>query len=293
MPADPRPWIEVVCTELFAGGRFQRKRYGEGIGHGVGLVAVNALSEWLTIDTTRQQQRWQVRFERGAVTQGVTGTGAAEAKGTRVCFKPDPQIFDDTPLDYHVLGWHLQKESCLWPGVTCTLFDETTCRHETFHSRNGAADLVQARSGVLSPRDVIRVQGNFGSTALDCAIQQVSTAQHFCEVYVNGWHVSAGGTVVEGFRRGLFAAVHRHSRTIGLAVAEKLSPEHCLPSLFAVISVRLDRPHFEGPTRNKISNLELVEFTTRTVADGLEAYFREHPRSADSIIQAALAQSEK
>jgi DNA gyrase subunit B len=291
MPTDPRPWVEVVCTEIHAGGRFQRKRYGEGIGFGVGLVAVNALSEWLVVETTREGRRWRIRLDRGTVTQSLTDLGPTSRGGSRVWFKPDPAIFGGVQLNYGELSRRLRVESCLWPGITCSVFDDAGGRHETFHSTEGVADLVRAHTAGAAPScpDVIRIQGREGPTALDCAVQYVGGAAHVCDAYVNGIRLTQGGTVVTGFRRGLASVIRNRARDLGLLGEKELTAEHCLAGLVAVMAVRLAQPHFEGPTMSRISNPELLRFTGRTVAEGLEEYFREHPQTANRIVEIAVA----
>ncbi len=283
---DSRPWLEVVATETFAGGRFQRTRYGEGIYFGVGFVASNALSEWMIISTHRNGHLWEIRFERGCVTQSLTDRGPSSSRGTTVTFRPDRSIFGTLSVDYAALRQRLHVKACVNPGVTCSICDDATGRHETFYSQHGVADLVCAKTQSRGRfPDVIRMQGSSGLTAIECALQYVVGERHECDAYVNGESLAHGGTLVTGFRRGVGRAIRNLVGSSESASPEKLGIGDCLKGIVAVVSVRLDRPTFEGPTRSRISNPELVALTSRVVNDSLTAYFREHLSTAAEIAQ--------
>src|SRR3990172_9347616 len=141
-----RPALEVVLTEIHAGGKFYRKSgYKTGTGglHGVGITAVNALSEWLEAEVRREGHVWTMDFARGEVASELKKLGKSDRTGTKITFKPDPQIFPDTRLNYDTLQKRLQELAFLTPRIQIQLTDDRTGQSDTFHYDNGIIEFVK------------------------------------------------------------------------------------------------------------------------------------------------------
>ena len=172
---DNRSALEVVFTEIHAGGKFDRKAYATGTGglHGVGLTAVNACSEWVEVEVRREGHVWTMEFARGEVASGLTKLGTTDQTGTKILFKPDPQIFPSTTFVYDTIHKRLQDCAFLNAGIRIFIKDERTGQSDGFFYEDGLREFVKFLNRTETPvtPDVIRIQGEVETTRVDVALQ--------------------------------------------------------------------------------------------------------------------------
>ncbi|MEZ0228992.1 MAG: hypothetical protein ACAI25_10235 [Planctomycetota bacterium] len=252
---------------------------------GVGPAVVNFLSSRFDVEFTRDGERWHQRFERGQPATPFARRGPTELRGTRVRFLPDPTIFTESGFDYGALAQRLEDLAYLHPERDFGLVDQTTGKSVVHRSENGLADLV-ARIAAEGLRIVERIFSvnveeqislHAGTTHIDIALAWTRREETRIRSFVNGLPTLDGGTHVRGLELGLASALE----DAGLGVHPTL--DNARPGLVAAISVQHPDPHYEGATRSRLGNPEVVDLVRRVVAPSLAAYFREHPRLIDAL----------
>jgi len=293
---DNRSALEVVFTEIHAGGKFDRKAYATGTGglHGVGLTAVNACSEWVEVEVRREGHVWTMEFARGEMISGLTKLGTTDQSGTKILFKPDPQIFPSTVFVYDTIHKRLQDCAFLNAGVRVFIKDERSGQSDAFHYEDGLREFVKFLNRTETPitADVIRIQGEVEGARVDVALQWNDGFSENVRSYANGIYNSEGGTHISGFRMALTRTMNNYGRKENLYKDMVPSGEDFREGLAAVITVRIPNPQFESQTKIKLTNPEVEGVMNSVVGDGLSKFFEENPSIAKLIATKGLRAAE-
>ncbi|MCQ2350670.1 MAG: DNA topoisomerase (ATP-hydrolyzing) subunit B [Paludibacteraceae bacterium] len=297
-----RSALEVVMTVLHAGGKFDKGSYKVSGGlHGVGVSCVNALSTYLRAEVRRDGKIHMQEYSKGKPTCPVTVIGDANDTGTMVTFKPDGSIFTVTEYNYETLANRLRELSFLNAGITLTLTDKRfkdengNYRSESFHSENGLEEFVlyidESREKLLP--DVIHITTDKYDTPVDIAMTYNTTFNENIHSYVNNINTIEGGTHLAGFRRGLTRTLKKYAEDNKmLEKLEKakieLNGDDFREGLTAVISIKVAEPQFEGQTKTKLGNNEVMGSVDMAVSEALTNYLEEHPREAKTIVDKVI-----
>lgn len=294
---DNRPALEVVLTEIHAGGKFDRKGYKTGTGglHGVGITAVNALSEWLEAEVRRDGHVWTMDFARGVVNNPIKSLGKADKTGTRIKFKPDNEIFPDTTFVYDTLFKRLQELAFLTPGIKIKLSDERSGQTDDFHYEDGIIEFVKHLNRTETPLypEVIAIQDQTeDGVQVFIALQHNDGYSDNLRGFANNIYNIDGGTHVSGFRSALTRVVNAYGKKANLFKDATPSGDDFREGLTAIITVRVPDPQFEGQTKTKLGNSEVEGIVTSIVHEQLTKYFEENPNIAKRIAQKGVLAAE-
>lgn len=292
--------LEVVMTKIGAGGKFDKDSYKVSGGlHGVGVSCVNALSEHLKATVYRDGKIYEQEYSRGKALYPVKQIGETTKRGTLVSFKPDNTIFTQTTeYSYDILAARMRELAYLNKGITITLTDKRELDKdgnpisETFHSKEGLKEYVRYLDGNREPiiSDVISMESNKGDIPVEVALIYNSSYSENIFSYVNNINTHEGGTHLSGFRRGLTNTLKKYADSSGLLDKLKfeISGDDFREGLTAVISVKVAEPQFEGQTKTKLGNREVVAPVSQAVSEMLETYLEEHPNDAKTIVQKVI-----
>ena len=289
-----RPALEVVYTVLHAGGKFGGGGYKVSGGlHGVGASVVNALSEWLEVEVFKDGKIYQMKFSRGKITQEMTVIGVTERHGTRVTFKPDPEMFEDTVYDYEILRTRMREEAFLNAGLQIRIADlrAEEPQEETMRYAGGIREFVTYLNRSKDPihSQIVYMAGTKGDSMAEVAFQYHDGYNETILSFANNVHTPEGGMHEEGFKRALTTVLNAYGRKIKmLKDEEKISGEDCREGLTCVISVKLTDAQFEGQTKAKLGNSEIRTLVNNIVSDKLEAFLEENPQVGRMILDKAL-----
>ena len=289
-----RPALEVVYTVLHAGGKFGGGGYKVSGGlHGVGASVVNALSEWLEVEVFKDGKIYQMKFSRGKITQEMTVIGVTERHGTRVTFKPDPEMFEDTVYDYEILRTRMREEAFLNAGLQIRIADlrGEEPAEETMRYAGGIREFVTYLNRSKDPihSQIVYMAGTKGDSMAEVAFQYHDGYNETILSFANNVHTPEGGMHEEGFKRALTTVLNAYGRKIKmLKDEEKISGEDCREGLTCVISVKLTDAQFEGQTKAKLGNSEIRALVNNIVSDKLEAFLEENPQVGRMILDKAL-----
>lgn len=294
---DGRPALEVVLTEIHAGGKFDRDSgYKTGTGglHGVGITAVNALSEWLEAEVRRDGHVWTMGFAEGVLTTPLAKLGTTEKTGTRLTFKPDPKIFSETQFVYDTLLKRLQELAFLTAGVRIHLSDERTGQSDEFYYEDGIIEFVKhlnRTQNAIVP-DVIPIKGEQDNVQVDIALQHNDGYTENVRAFANNIHNMEGGTHLSGFRSALTRTMNNYGKKENLFKDFFPTGDDFREGLTAVITVRVPDPQFEGQTKMKLGNSEVEGIVNSIAGEQLAKYLEENPAVAKKIIAKALNAAE-
>jgi DNA gyrase subunit B len=295
MPDQGLPALTVVLTKLHAGGKFGGEGYKVSGGlHGVGVSVVNALSEWLIAEVSRDKKIWRQEFSRGEPTTEMKATGPTKETGTRITFMPDPDIFEEVEWREEILTQRLRETAFLTKGLRIVLTDEraggTTVE---FHYEGGIRDFV---AHVNEPKDVVHkhvvyFEGENEDGEVEVAMQWNNSYVESVYSFANNINTTEGGTHLSGFRSALTGTLNRYAREKGLLKEkeENLEGEDVREGLAAVISVKLRNPQFEGQTKTKLGNPAVEGLVRTTVNQKLAEFLEESPTEARQIITKAVS----
>ena len=288
-----RPAAEVVLTVLHSGGKFDRESYKVSGGlHGVGVSVVNALSEWLTAEIRRDGSVHHVRFERGETVSPLSVTGKSRKTGTKISFKPDPDVFTETEFSFDVLSGRLRELSFLNAGLKIVILDERSGKSHEFQYKGGIVSFVQHLNRNKTPLHAkpIYIEGEKEGVTLEVALQYNDSYQETLFSFANNINTQDGGTHLIGFRSALTRAINQYANSGNLlkGVKENLSGEDLREGLTAVISVKIPEPQFEGQTKNRLGNSEVKGLVDSLVYERLASFFEENPAVARKIVEKAL-----
>ena len=286
--------LEVVHTVLHAGGKFGGGGYKVSGGlHGVGVSVVNALSEWLRVESARDGHVWMQEYERGKPKKSVAKISPqGQKKGTRTAFRADPQMFETTDYSFEMVAERLRESAYLTKGVWITLIDERVDRERSFYFEGGLQSFVRhmnRNKEVLHTRPIY-VERKEGTTAVEVALQYNDTYTENVLAFANNINTVDGGTHVTGFRAALTSSLNDWARRAAILKESdtNLSGDDVREGLTAVISVKLTDPQFEGQTKAKLGNAEVKGQVQTAVADSLGQYLDENPADGRRIIEKCL-----
>jgi DNA gyrase subunit B len=286
--------LEVVHTVLHAGGKFGGGGYKVSGGlHGVGVSVVNALSEWLRVESARDGHVWMQEYERGKPKKSVSKISPqGTRKGTRTAFRADPQMFETTEYSFEMVAERLRESAYLTKGVWITLIDERVDRERSFYFEGGLQSFVRhmnRNKEVLHGRPIY-VERKEGKTAVEVALQYNDTYTENVLAFANNINTVDGGTHVTGFRAALTSSLNDWARRAAILKDSdtNLSGDDVREGLTAVISVKLTDPQFEGQTKAKLGNAEVKGQVQAAVADSLGQYLDENPADGRRIIEKCL-----
>ena len=307
--------LELVMTRLGAGGKFDKNTYKVSGGlHGVGVSCVNALSTNCEVRVYREGKTHLQKYEKGAAITKVEVIGESDITGTETHFVPDDTIFTATVYNFDVLANRLRELAYLNKGVRITLTDEReklterekeqeenegkTYKSKTFYSKGGLVEFVkyldQNRQGLHS--DPIYIQGidDAQTTPVEIAIQYNSSFNENIHSYVNNINTHEGGTHVSGFKKALTRSLKNYAENEGLLkkVKIKLSGDDFREGITCIISVKVAEPQFEGQTKTKLGNNEVMGTVESIVNQQLAYYLEENPNVAKRIIQKVILAAE-
>ena len=286
--------LEVVHTVLHAGGKFGGGGYKVSGGlHGVGVSVVNALSEWLRVESARDGNVWAQEYARGKPTTPVTRIGPSNGRrGTTTRFRADPQVFETVEYSFDAIAQRLRESAYLNKGLWITLIDERNERERSFYFEGGLVSFVRHlnRNKESLHARPIYVERREGGTQIEVALQYNDSYAETLLAFANNINTVDGGTHVTGFRAALTTSLNDWSRRSGLLKDSdaNLSGDDVREGLTAVVSVKLVEPQFEGQTKAKLGNAEVKGQVQAAVADGLGAYLDENPADGRRIIEKCL-----
>jgi DNA gyrase subunit B/topoisomerase-4 subunit B len=291
-PKTKKSAIEVIFSTLHAGGKFEAGNYKTAGGlHGVGASVVNALSKELVATVRRDGAQWQMTFRQGRVAGGLTRQGAARGSGTTVFFRPDSTIFPKVEFDAELIRQRLEISSYLHKGVKIVFEDETKGDRVVFQHTEGLADylkkILQERSAtaVHEAPFTISKENDENGIRLDLAMQWTQSTDEHVRSYVNGIPTGSGGTHENGFRAGLGKAVRNLIETHNLSPkGVTLTAEDIREGLVAVLSVFVQEPQFQGQTKDRLNNPEVLSAVDSQVRPPLEHWLNTNISVAESIV---------
>ena len=289
-----RDALEVVHTVLHAGGKFGGGGYKVSGGlHGVGISVVNALSEWLSVESARDGYVWGQQYERGKPKGPVKKLGPqGDRHGTRTRFRADPLMFETTEYSFEMISQYLRESAYLTKGVWITFIDQRTDRERSFYFEGGLQSFVRHLNRNKEPLHTqpIYVERREGGTLVEVAIQYNDSYTENVLAFANNINTVDGGTHVTGFRAALTSSLNDWARKAGILKANdgNLSGDDVREGLTAVISVKLTDPQFEGQTKAKLGNAEVKGQVQTAVADSLTQHLEENPGDGRRIIEKCL-----
>ena len=287
--------VEVIMTVLHAGGKFGGGGYKVSGGlHGVGASVVNALSEYCEVTVKREGFIWQQKYSRGNVLCDLTKIGELDEHGTKVLFKPDHEIFEDTVFDFEVLSSRLRELAFLNKGIAITLIDkrEEEERVEKYHYEGGIKEFVSYlnRNKEVLHESPIYVEGEKDGIIAEIALQYNDGYNENLYSFANNIDTIEGGTHLAGFKSALTRAINDYAKRFGHIKDndKNLSGDDAREGLTAVVSVKISEPQFEGQTKTKLGNSEVRGVVDSIVAEGVSVFLEENPAVGKIIIDKAL-----
>ncbi len=309
-----RSALEVVLTVLHAGGKFSKDSYKVSGGlHGVGLSCVNALSSTLIATIYREGKIFRQEYSRGVPLADVAIIGDSDRTGTEIYFIPDKEIFTlGTDYNYDILATRLRELAFLNKGISLTMEDHREnaeedafteevesenvprqgFRKEVFYSDNGLRDFVKFLDKTREPltENPICLETNKTNILIEIAMQYNTGFSENIHSYVNNINTIEGGTHLSGFRRGLTTTLKSYADKSGMLSKLKfdIDPADFREGLTAIISVKVNEPQFEGQTKTKLGNSEVLSAVSQAVSTALENYLEENPKDARTIIDKVI-----
>jgi DNA gyrase subunit B len=296
------PALELVLTNLHAGGKFGKGAYQVSGGlHGVGAKCVNAVSEWFEAEVRRGGKVYQMRFAQGKTTQKMTVIGDTKKAGTKITFKPDPEIFQTTrEFQYEILARRLRELAFLNPGVRIELADERAQKGEQFYFKDGITEFVRflnQNKTVLHDKPITFTDSVFDEidpskppVTVDVAMQYNDSYADQVFAYANSIYNLEGGTHLSGFRTALTRVINNFAKAENL-LKEKdpsITGDDVREGLVAVISVKVPEPRFEGQTKTKLSNGEVDGIVQKIVGEKLKFFLESNTAIGKRVINKSL-----
>src|SRR3984957_18035873 len=306
IPVDPHPVykipaLELVLTNLHAGGKFGKGAYQVSGGlHGVGAKCVNAVSEWMEAEVRRGGKAYQMRFAQGKTVQKMIVIGDTRKTGTKITFKPDPEIFLTTrEFQYEILAKRLRELAFLNPGIKIELNDERSQKSDKFFFKDGITEFVRflnQNKNVLHDKPITFSDSVAGedptkaATVVDVSMQYNDSYNDQVFAYANSIYNLEGGTHLSGFKTALTRVINNFARANNL-LKEKdpaILGDDVREGLVAVVSVKVSEPRFEGQTKTKLSNSEVDGIVQKVVGEKLKFFLESNTAVAKRIIDKTL-----
>lgn len=291
--------LEVVMTVLHAGGKFDKDSYKVSGGlHGVGVSCVNGLSKHLRVTVRRDGKVWEQEYECGIPLYPVKEIGTADQSGTTVTFTPDDTIFIVTEYNYEILASRLRELAYLNKGISLKISDlrekneNDEYPSDTFYSQEGLKDFIEyldANREKLIP-DPICIEGEKNDIPIEVALQYNTSFAENIHSYVNNINTHEGGTHLAGFRRALTRTLKTYAEKSGMLAKLKfdINGDDFREGLTAIISVKVLEPQFEGQTKTKLGNNEVMGAVDTLASQLLTYYLDEHPKEARLIVNKVI-----
>ena len=286
--------LEVVFTVLHAGGKFGGGGYKVSGGlHGVGASVVNALSEWLEVEVCKEGSIYQMKFSRGDITQPMQVIGKTDQHGTKVTFKPDPEMFDTLEYDYETLHTRMREQAFLNGGVRIEIADLRTPDgpKDSMCYAGGIREFVSWINRHKTPlqQDVIYMTGTKGDAIAEIAMQYNDGYNETMVSFANDIHTPEGGMHETGFKTALTRVLNAYGTKFGLIKnGDKVSGEDVREGITVVISVKLPEAQFEGQTKQKLGNAYIRTLVDNVVSNQLMVYLEENPAVGRTILDKAM-----
>ena len=288
--------LEVVLTVLHAGGKFDKGSYKVSGGlHGVGVSCVNALSAYLKVEVHRGGKVYMQEYSRGKPYTDVKIIGETDKTGTIITFKPDDTIFKVLEFRYDILATRLRELAFLNAGITLTITDKRVVkengsyRSERFYSENGLKEFVQYIDRTKEPliTEPIHIVTEKQGVPIEIAMTYNTSFNENVFTYVNNINTIEGGTHLTGFRRGLSRTLKKYAEDSKMLEKAKveISGEDFREGLTAVLSVKVAEPQFEGQTKTKLGNSEVIGAVDQAISEALGYYLEENPKEAKIIVE--------
>lgn len=298
-----RSALEVVMTVLHAGGKFNKESYKVSGGlHGVGVSCVNALSIHLRAEIHRDGKVYEQEYVCGRPQYSVREVGVSDKTGTIITFKPDTSIFSITEYDFDTLSSRLRELAFLNKGIRLSITDERKTngngngengkKSETFFSEEGLKDFItylDANREKLIP-EPIAIEGEKNGIPVEIAMQYNTSFAENIHSYVNNINTHEGGTHLAGFRRGLTRTLKNYAEKSGMLTKLKfdISGDDFREGLTTIISVKVQEPQFEGQTKTKLGNSEVMGAVDQMVSEKLTHFLEENPKEARTIVNKVI-----
>jgi len=288
-PTTKKSALEVIFTVLHAGGKFEPGNYKTAGGlHGVGASVVNALSTELRARVKRDGAEWELTFKRGVPQGAVKKLGPARGSGTTVYFHPDPTIFPRVEFDPLLIRERLEVVSFIHKGVRVVFENEAERTKETFEHKEGLSDYLRKIVAERSARPVHEaafVQERESNPRLDLVLQWTDSTDEHLRSYVNGIPTGSGGTHENGLRAGLGKAVRNYIETHNLSPkGVTLAAEDIREGLTGVLSLFVEEPQFQGQTKDRLNNQEVLSAVDSAVRPALEHWLNHNRTTAEAIV---------
>lgn len=289
-----KPAVEVIMTVLHAGGKFGGGGYKVSGGlHGVGVTVVNALSDWMHVEVAKDGKLYEIKFERGETIVPLHQIGTSTSNGTKVSFKPDGTILEETVFHYDILRTRLRELAFLNKGLNIILIDEREGqeKEETFHFEGGIISFVEQLNKNKDPfHDPVYVEGGRDTTVVEICFQYNTAYNENIFAFVNNINTQEGGTHLAGFRSGLTRSINEYARKNNILKDndDNLSGEDVREGLTAVISIKLTEPQFEGQTKTKLGNSEVRGIVEGIFSEHLDTFFEENPAIGKKVVEKAI-----
>ena len=295
-----KPALEVVYTVLHAGGKFGGGGYKVSGGlHGVGASVVNALSEWLEVEVSKDGKIYQMKFSRGHITQEMRGIGTTDKHGTKVTFKPDPEMFDTLEYDYETLHTRMREQAFLNAGLHITIRDERIEsadkpekeRMDSMCYEGGIREFVRWYNRHKTPihEQVIYMSGSKGDDTAEVALQYNDSFNSNIVSFANDIHTPEGGMHEEGFKRALTNVLNAYGVKKGYIKGDdKVTGDDVREGLTAIVSVKLTEAQFEGQTKAKLGNASMRTLVSNIVTQQLTEFLEENPAVGKLILDKAM-----
>lgn len=295
IPVDPhpdtgKPALEVVMTTLNAGGKFDHNSYKVSAGlHGVGVSCVNALSEWMEVEVWRDEALFYQRYERGVPCTPVEKRGQSNRRGTKVTFKPDPEIFGDCEFEPDRIANRLRELAFLNSGTHVVLSQEGDAEDEIFHYEEGISEFVAHLNKEKNTlHDVVTILDERDGTVVEVALQYNDGFNQNVFSFANNINTIDGGTHLSGFRTALTRTLNNWARDNDELKEITPSGDDYREGLTAVVSVKHPSPQFEGQTKTRLGNREVKSIVEQIAGDQLSTYCEEHPSAVRSVVKKAI-----
>src|SRR5262245_55234446 len=288
-PKTKKSALEVIFTVLHAGGKFEPGNYKTAGGlHGVGASVVNALSRELVATVRRDGSQWQMTFRQGKPTGSLKKTGAARGSGTTVFFRPDPTIFPKVEFEPAVIRERLEVASFLHRGVKVVFDDEASGQKDTFQHTEGIVDYLKkivSERGAKTVNDAPFTLEKENGLKMELVLQWTEATDEHIRSYVNGIPTGSGGTHENGLRAGIGKAVRNYIDTHNLSPkGVTLIADDIREGLTGVLSVFLQEPQFQGQTKDRLNNPEVLSAVDGLVRPALEHWLNHNQSIAEAIV---------
>jgi DNA gyrase subunit B len=295
-PEEKVSTLEVVMTKVGAGAKFGKGTYKFSGGlHGMGAKAVTALSEWVEAQVQRNGRTYRQEYERGKPITPVMDIGASIHTGTRITFKPDPDIFHELTFDYDTLEDRLRELAFLNKGLTIAIHDERTGKEEVFKYDGGLVEFVKYVNRLEDERNpfpILSLEKTVDNVAVEVALQYTKSDEERVRCYTNNAFNSIGGTHLSGFRTALTRTLNAYGTKEELFKNASPIGEDFRDGLTVIISVLVPEPQFDSQEKKRLNNLEVEGIVAGVVSEFLGKYMEEHPKEAKLIMNKVVLAAE-